>query len=259
MQTLQVCAWFLGSRLDLREFEPSRTVGLSPLTLALGEEKWLVAFRFGVVVTIGLDEREACDWLDRLATRVTDAVDVNEQERILLVIDPGQYDSINKEGHLILAEASIERIQIIAQILAKSVVLSHYEKFVASAFERFENLIKKLRQGLNPSKGRDVINEVGQALAILTSTVGRVEVSEKPDLTWDSPQLELLYLRLANEFELHDRDRILSRKLDLLWRIAETYLDLLNNRQGHRLEWYIIILILIEIGLTLAEKFHAFA
>ena len=95
MQTLQVCAWFLGSRLDLREFEPSRTVGLSPLTLALGEEKWLVAFRFGVVVTIGLDEREACDWLDRLATRVTDAVDVNEQERILLVIDPGQYDSIN--------------------------------------------------------------------------------------------------------------------------------------------------------------------
>ena len=51
---------------------------------------------------------------------------------------------------------------------------------------------------------------------------------------------------------------MLTRKLDLLWRIAETYLDLLNNRQGHRLEWYIIILILIEIALSLAENLHLF-
>jgi uncharacterized Rmd1/YagE family protein len=138
------------------------------------------------------------------------------------------------------------------------VVLAHYEKAVASTFERFENLIERLRQGLSPRNGQDVINEVGKALTILTRTVGRVEITEKPDLTWDSPHLDRLYQRLASEYELHDRDLILSRKLDLLWRIAETYLDLLNNRQGHRLEWYIIILILIEIALTLAEKLDLF-
>ena len=115
-----------------------------------------------------------------------------------------------------------------------------------------------MRQGLSPRKGRDVINEIGQALTILTRTVGRVEVTEKPDLTWENPDLDRLYQRLAREYELHDRDLMLTRKLDLLWRIAETYLDLLNNRQGHRLEWYIIILILIEIALTLAENLHLF-
>ena len=36
-------------------------------------------------------------------------------------------------------------------------------------------------------------------------------------------------------------------------------LDILNNRQGHRLEWYIIILIMIEIFMTLAEKLHVFS
>ncbi len=258
IHTLEISAWFLGSRLELRELEPNRAVAHAPLTLAIAPLKWIVAFRFGAVVCIGLDECDERRWLQRLRSRITGEVDQPEHEQAQLVIDPDQYDSVNADGQLVIVEASIERIQIIAQILAKSVVLAHYEKTVASAFERLETLIERLRQGLSPRKGRDVINEVGKALTILTRTVGRVEVSEKPDLTWDSPWLDRLYQRLASEYELHDRDLILSRKLDLLWRISETYLDLLNNRQGHRLEWYIIILILIEIALTLAEKLHLF-
>lgn len=237
---LEVSAWFLGSRLDLRELEPAWVVAHGPMTLEIGPQCWLVVFRFGVVVFFGLDVQEERRWLDLLAPRVTAAVDHPEHEAAQLLIDSDQHDSINMDGQLLITEPSIERLQVIAQILAKSVVLAHYEKAVASTFERFENLIERLRQGLNPSKGRDVINEVGKALMILTRTVGRVEVTEKPDLTWESPELDRLYQRLAGEYELHERDLILSRKLDLLWRIAETYLDLLNNRQGHRLEWYII-------------------
>jgi uncharacterized Rmd1/YagE family protein len=256
--TLEVSAWFLGSRLDLRELEPNQVIAHAPLTLALAPRRWIVAFRFGVIVFFGFDATEEQFWLDRLSSRLTGVLDPPEHEATELQVDPGQHDSISADGQLVLVESSVERIQIIAQVLAKSVVLAHYEKAVASTFERFESLIERLRQGLSPRKGRDVINEVGQALTILTRTVGRVEVTEKPDLTWENPHLDRLYQRLAREYELHDRDLMLTRKLDLLWRIAETYLDLLNNRQGHRLEWYIIILILIEIALTLAEKLHLF-
>ena len=236
---LEVSAWFLGSRLDLRELEPGRTIAHTPLTLAVAPGRWVVAFRFGVVVFFGLDANEEQNWRGRLASRVTGTLESPEHEATIIQVDPDQQDTINADGQLTLAESSVERIQIIAQVLAKSVVLAHYEKAVASTFERFEGLIERLRQGLSPRKGR-------------------VEVTEKPDLTWESPHLDRLYQRLASEYELHDRDLILSRKLDLLWRIAETYLDLLNNRQGHRLEWYIIILILIEIVLSLAEKLHLF-
>ena len=256
--TLDVSAWFLGSRLDVRELEPNQAIAHTPLTLAIAPQRWLVAFRFGVVVFFGFDAADERFWLDRLSSRLTGTLDPPEHEATELQIDPGQPDSISADGHLVLSETSVDRIQIIAQVLAKSVVLAHYEQAVARTFERFENLIERLRQGLSPRKGRDVINEVGQALTILTRTVGRVEVTEKPDLTWENPDLDRLYQRLAREYELHDRDLMLTRKLDLLWRIAETYLDLLNNRQGHRLEWYIIILILIEIALTLAENLHLF-
>jgi required for meiotic nuclear division protein 1 len=37
-------------------------------------------------------------------------------------------------------------------------------------------------------------------------------------------------------------------------RATETILDLLQYNRSHRVEWYIVILILIEIVITLAEK-----
>ena len=35
--------------------------------------------------------------------------------------------------------------------------------------------------------------------------VGRVAVAEKPELLWDRPDLEGLYIRLEDEFEIKER------------------------------------------------------
>lgn len=253
---LSVRALFLGTRIDIRELERTSVLALSPLTIAVGKHGWAVVFRFGVVVLFGLDAVEEAETLRGLASYVSGKLQDPELEATEILIDPGQPEQINTEGRLVLADKGVKRLQMVAQALAKSAVLSHYETAVSSTFERFEQLVEQLRQGLTPGRGRDVFNEIGNALAILTRTVGRVEVTEKPELTWDDPSLDRLYQRLAVEYELHDRDLALSRKLDLVWRIAETYLDLLNHRQGHRVEWYIVALIVIEIALTLLDKFH---
>ena len=48
------------------------------------------------------------------------------------------------------------------------------------------------------------------------------------------------------------------RKLELIGDTAQTLLDLLQNRRSLRVEWYIVILIVVEIVLTLYELFfHA--
>ena len=81
--------------------------------------------------------------------------------------------------------------------------------------------------------------------------VGRVEVSEKPELVWEHPELERLYLRLAEEYELRERDRALDRKLDVVTRTVETLLSLLQGRSALRVEWYIVALIIAELILSL--------
>ena len=35
--------------------------------------------------------------------------------------------------------------------------------------------------------------------------IGRVEIEDKPDILWDQPELERLYARLEDEYELHER------------------------------------------------------
>lgn len=74
-------------------------------------------------------------------------------------------------------------------------------------------------------------------------------------MTWNDPVLDNLYEHLANEFELTDRDLFLTRKLELITLTAEMYQNLLQNNRGHRVEWYIVILIVVEIVLTVYEFF----
>ena len=88
-----------------------------------------------------------------------------------------------------------------------------------------------------------------------TQTVGRVEVTEKPEITWDDVELDRLYERLSVEYELRERDLALTRKLELISRTVQTYLELRQNRLSLRVEWYIVLLILVEILLFLYDLF----
>jgi uncharacterized Rmd1/YagE family protein len=81
--------------------------------------------------------------------------------------------------------------------------------------------------------------------------VGRVEVREKPEMLWENAELERFYPRLEREYELRERAAGLERKLDLISRTARTALDLLQQQRNLRVEWYIVVLIVVEIMLTL--------
>jgi uncharacterized Rmd1/YagE family protein len=87
--------------------------------------------------------------------------------------------------------------------------------------------------------------------------VGRVEVVDKPELLWEHPGLERFYERLLDEFEIRERHVALERKLDLVSRTAQTVLELLQARRSFRLEWYVVLLILLEILISLVQIFFS--
>jgi uncharacterized Rmd1/YagE family protein len=45
----------------------------------------------------------------------------------------------------------------------------------------------------------------------------------------------------------------LERKLDLVSHTAQTVLEVLQNRRSLRLEWYVVLLILVEIFLSVVQ------
>jgi len=84
--------------------------------------------------------------------------------------------------------------------------------------------------------------------------VGRLQLDDTPELLWDHPTLERLFLRVRDEFELVERAKAVNRKLELISRTVQTALELLQTGRSHRVEWYIVGLICFEILLTLFEK-----
>lgn len=249
-------AWFIGSRIDLRELSKGSTVALGPLTMLIGQHGYSMIFRFGVVVLFGLSAEEEKEIIDGLKDSVHNRHGRPECEAAEIFIDPNVSERLDAEGRIALREASVGRLQVVAHVLAKSCVLSYYEHSVAEVFDRIEQLAERLCRGQNPLRGKkEILEEIGNALLIQTRTVGRVEITEKPEIVWEDLELDRFYERLATEYELRDRDLALSRKLDLVSRTAETYLDLVNNRQSLRVEWYIVILIVVEIALSLYGKF----
>jgi len=243
-------ATLLGTRLALQELSRAGAASRSPLTF---EEHggFLVLFRFGAMVSIGLTDSAEASWQRRLQPLVEEPLGEPTVEEVDIGIEDTALEGVTARGGIGLERLDLGRAHVLAQVLAKSTVLDFYEVRVAEVFDRVEALALSLRKGRLPRRSKALLRELGDALLIQSRMVGRVEVSEKPALVWDEPELDLLYERLAAEFELRERDQELSRKLDLISGVAETYLELLNGRQTLRVEWYIVLLILVEIVLSL--------
>ena len=257
-RTLAAHAFLLGERLDLRGFEPVQPLAVTPLAVRAGAAGNAVLFRYGIVVTFNLDDIERRALLDALADRVAEPIPVIESEQFQIIVQADAEDQIDPAGRIVVKEMTTPRLQIIADILAKHLVLSHYEASIASVFDRLEPLAGSLqrtgRAGSNPGVP---LQHLGGAVLIQQRMVGRVEVTEKPEALWENPDLERFYARLESEYELRDRGRALDRKLDLVFRTSETLLRLIENRRALRVEWYIVALIVFEILISLYTLFAA--
>lgn len=250
---IRLHACYVGSRIDTREMEKRDSVLLAPLMLRAGNRGHAVIFRFGVVVFIDMTEGERQELIERLRARITNPVTLPSCEELEAV--PGDADRIDSEGNLALRDFSPERLQVVAGALAKSAVLAYYEMALNQVFDRIESLAEGLRHGRRRVGDRELLREIGEVLMTQSKMVGRVEVAEKPEITWDHPEFDRLYERLAVEYELRDRDKALTRKLEIVSDVAHTHLELLYNKRTLRVEWYIVLLIVFEIVLTLYEKF----
>lgn len=79
------------------------------------------------------------------------------------------------------------------------------------------------------------------------------ELIETPDLYWNDSKLESIYNQISKILDIQIRISILNRKLDYATEEQRALLSVLNEKKSTRLEWIIIILIMVEVGF---ETFH---
>lgn len=254
-ETIKVRALFLGQRIDLRALENVDRVATNPLTVAAGETGYAVLFRYGVVVLFDLQPIEEATFLNNLKPLISSPFEKPEVEDTEIQLEgKGENTARVVNGNIVLPQLTISSLQIVADVLAKSVVLAHYEQQTSAAFDRIEPFATGLQNASwNRKQVQELLKLLGTTLLIQNEVMGRVEVIDKPDLLWDCPELERLYLRLESEYEIRERDQVLEKKLQSVSRTAETALGLLKHNASLRVEWYIVFLIVMELVLSLYQ------
>lgn len=211
-------------------------------------------FRYGVVVLFGVAEADERQFLARVREHVIDPLPSPEIETATIELAPGE-EQVDAHGNIRLRELTPERLLLTATVLARSVVLERDEMRIADIFDRIEPLVGALAQhGRVNHPIRRVMQQIGEVLAAQHRMVGRAQISEKPEVLWDHPELDRLYSRLEAEYELGDRALVIEHKLEVIGDAADALLNVIQDRRSVRLELAIIALIAFEVVVGLIEK-----
>lgn len=245
-------AVLLGDRMDLRPFKIADCLSTTPLTLRVGSEGGVaVLFRYGVAVLFGVERSAETAFIATLAPQLTNPYPAPETEE--LEIRRGAALGV-QSGVVSLEELTLEHIQVVADALSKSLVLSLYENRVQGEFDRIEPLAVELAQRGHVGVGsRRLLSKIGSMMLIEHRMVGRAEIGDKPETLWEHPRLEGLYASLEDEFELRERQSALERKLDLISDTVRTLAEVWDQKQLHKMEWYVIGLIALELAISVFE------
>jgi uncharacterized Rmd1/YagE family protein len=243
----------IGDRINTAGFE-GQVLSSAPLAVRVGSNGLAVLFRYGVAVFIGTSAEEERAFLEKLQVRTFGKITPHEEEWAKIQVAKESEEPIPVGGPILVREISLERLLVVSDALAKSVVLGHDEREVTNVFDTIEPFAQELAKFGKTSRNRtDLLKLMGNALLVQQRVSGRVAVGEKPDVLWDRPDLERLYARLDDEYELSERAETLNRKLAVIADTAGTLADIVDTKRSLRLEIIVVFLIAFEIVITFYE------
>src|SRR5690349_5402001 len=178
-------ALLVGQRIDLRALGSTQRLGGGPLAISVRGGGAAILFRYGAVVLFDVEPLEQDEFLRQLEPRIQAPAAEREVEQVTVRIDP-EAKEVLEGTTVILRDTDSERLEVVADVLSKSVVLARYESTVAQTFDRIEPFAAELaRENTGSRAARELLSHLGSALLIEQQMVGRVQIDDTPELLWD--------------------------------------------------------------------------
>ncbi|MEQ1653360.1 MAG: RMD1 family protein [Hyphomicrobium sp.] len=245
----------IGERIDFKGLERTDSFSKNPLGYRTPRGGTIVLFKTGTAVFINMTQLEEEETIRGLGTRIGEPLSEREIETAQIVIGV-EDDTVATTGVIHLKADDPSRLLLVADALAGSVSMALVERNLGGAFDRVSQTARSLKSGTLPGgKYADILEQLGDSLAIQSRLAGRIGMVDKPDVLWDHPELERLWTKLIDDYDLKSRANAIDQKLDVIRDSAKTLGDLLSTRTSHRLEWYIIALIVLEILIGFYDRF----
>jgi len=232
-----------------------RVLSSNPLVLEPEAGTWVYLARFGAAVfwnaspaTVALVLQDLAG-LPGMGARAEAARD---DLRVHLGAEADRVDF----SEVWLRDLTLDKLKIVSLALAQSVALDSVEAEVSRAMARFGPVVTALRdEGRLVPGQKELLRTVGFAMAVRATVLDTLTLFDDPPETWESEALAHLDGALFDQFDLEERLAAVNQKVAYLQDAGATVLDVLARRKDQRLEWIIIVLILVEVVLFVWKEF----
>ncbi|XP_063841403.1 uncharacterized protein LOC135089580 isoform X3 [Scylla paramamosain] len=136
--------------------------------------------------------------------------------------------------------------------LSLSVQLGIWEAALDEYIDNIEYVSEELsKTGLVVLSQDQVLQRMGQLFALRHLVNLSSDLLDVPDFYWEHENLEQLYRKTSEYLSVSKRTSVMNVKLSHCVELMELLKSHLNERHSARLEWIIIILIMVEVGFEL--------
>uniref|UniRef100_T1H4N9 DUF155 domain-containing protein n=1 Tax=Megaselia scalaris TaxID=36166 RepID=T1H4N9_MEGSC len=138
--------------------------------------------------------------------------------------------------------------------IATSTKLGIWEANLERYIESMEYITEDLKKGRKLKITRsEVLRKTGELFALRHMINLSSDLLDTPDFYWDREELENIYLSVCNYFSIPRRTKVMNEKINHCLELAELVSHNLNDAHHIRLEWMIIILIMVEVGFEIVH------
>ncbi|WP_405575417.1 RMD1 family protein [Winogradskyella sp. Asnod2-B02-A] len=208
--------------------------------------KYIYLFHYGIISFFNMSNDE----IDKALTLIQPYCDNYFSEKITeelsVVIQPNTLE-VNFES-TILPELNSEMIRLVMLNTTQSVALDRYSEITEALISETNEHTKYLENnGKLDISGNKLKRFIGKILNIKNKISENLYIFDSPDSTWEDEQLNKLNIELKKTFDLKDRYHLIHNRIEIIKENLELFKDILDHRESSRLEWIIIILILVEV------------
>jgi uncharacterized Rmd1/YagE family protein len=252
-------AYSFAARFNLREVEGWLPEGATVRTtktqlVATWEgDRVAYAFDFGALVLLHPEAAERDALAARFERELAREPHPPLRERAVVEVRAGAPIEVTFD-RVVVPALTTSTIEVVATVLAQSATLDYYDEDIQSILDRIGRIATQVaKDGAPRGRLKDLVGFIGAAVASQVEIISALALLDKPDLTWEDELADKLHDKLRYHFEIAERYRAVEVKLQTAREANAVFLEMIQTRRNQLLEVAVVVLILVEILIGVAQ------
>lgn len=220
--------------------------GTDELFYEKDNEQYIYIFKYGVICFYNVEKNETQQITNQILQFSKNPLQDKLSDQIEIFVGNG--DGEITPGYVNLPEFSVDKLRLIMLNISQSVALDSYALISELILEETNtHTIYLEEKGKLDISGKKLKKYIGKVLNIKNKISENLYIFDSHDVTWDDEILNKFDQDLKKAFDLKDRYRSIQDQIEVIKENLELFKDIMFHRESSKLEWIIIILILVEV------------